>query len=294
MSERAPRRKLWIVAVVAMLALAAWQRYSGPTYPARPAFSFLGKSYRARLVRSGTTGEPVRVEIPAPLGATKATLSWRRYPTNDPFTLVPMTRKGDVFCASLPSQPPAGKVEYSIRIEGQDLEVTVPNEDPVVLRFKGDVPLAVLIPHVIFMFLAVLFGIRTGLAALFSPGEIRKLTFLTLGGMTVGGLLLGPIVQKFAFGEYWTGFPYGYDLTDNKTLLLWLVWAAAAAILIVSRRKLAGRLAVVLATVLMLFVYLIPHSLRGSQLDYGALRKGKSAVQSIRTGRVPDIHDGNR
>ena len=35
-------------------------------------------------------------------------------------------------------------------------------------------------------------------------------------------------VQKAAFGAYWTGFPFGYDLTDNKTVLMWLAWVLAA------------------------------------------------------------------
>ena len=46
----------------------------------------------------------------------------------------------------------------------------------------------------------------------------------------IGGMILGPIVQKYAFGEYWTGFPYGGDFTDNKMLIMWLAWAIAMAI----------------------------------------------------------------
>ena len=47
----------------------------------------------------------------------------------------------------------------------------------------------------------------------------KYLTFLTMGSLFLGGMLLGPIVQNFAFGDYWTGIPFGWDLTDNKTLL---------------------------------------------------------------------------
>lgn len=54
---------------------------------------------------------------------------------------------------------------------------------------------------------------RAGLAALLNLNDIRKLAFIALGGMTLGGMILGPIVQKYAFGEYWTGFPFGGDLT---------------------------------------------------------------------------------
>jgi hypothetical protein len=40
-------------------------------------------------------------------------------------------------------------------------------------------------------------------------------------------MILGPVVQKFAFGEYWTGFPFGTDLTDNKTLIAFIGWIIA-------------------------------------------------------------------
>ena len=40
--------------------------------------------------------------------------------------------------------------------------------------------------------------------------------FATLG---LGGMILGPIVQKYAFGAYWTGIPFGHDLTDAKNLV---------------------------------------------------------------------------
>jgi len=107
--------------------------------------------------------------------------------------------------------------------------------------------------------------------------------------MTVGGMILGPIVQKYAFGAYWTGFPWGYDLTDNKTLIMWVVWIAAAGALGWKARDAApgwrARFTVLAAAVVMTGVYLIPHSLRGSQLDYDAVDAGVSAEDAVRTGR---------
>jgi hypothetical protein len=99
-------------------------------------------------------------------------------------------------------------------------------------------------------------------------------------------MILGPVVQKYAFGAFWTGFPWGYDLTDNKTLIMWLAWLAACAFIGRRPRRREGspRVAVVLATVVMIVVYLIPHSLRGSELDYEKLDAGVSAEEAITTG----------
>jgi hypothetical protein len=115
--------------------------------------------------------------------------------------------------------------------------------------------------------------------------DVRRLSWTTVALMSVGGMMLGPIVQKQAFGAYWTGFPWGYDLTDNKTLIMWIVWVGAAAVLQWRRDwKRAGRGVVMVAALVMMVVYLIPHSLRGSQLDYGQVDQGLSAEEAVTTG----------
>jgi cytochrome bd-type quinol oxidase subunit 2 len=118
------------------------------------------------------------------------------------------------------------------------------------------------------MFLAMLFSTRAGLEALDKNGNPRKLVIWTTGLLFVGGMILGPLVQKYAFGALWTGFPFGFDLTDNKTLIAMLGWIAA---LIAGRKGKPARVWVLGASVLLLIVYLIPHSLLGSQLDYSKL-----------------------
>ncbi|MHC4223341.1 MAG: hypothetical protein ACYSX0_18955 [Planctomycetota bacterium] len=273
------RVALWIVAVTLMLGAAAYQRFTGPTYPMRGAFEVSGEEHRYRLIRSDT--KDARVAIPDP-GGVQATLFYKRYNTKDDFTALSMNREQLELAAYLPVQPPAGKLEYYIGLSGQ----RIPAGENVIIRFKGEVPAWVLIPHVVFMFFSIVFGLRTGLAALFRLAETRTLALVTLGGLTLGGMILGPIVQQFAFGELWTGWPNGYDLTDNKTLIMWLVWLVACGVLGLRPRKRTapGRVAVVAATLVMMVVYLIPHSMRGSELDYNQLDKGVDPTKAIRTG----------
>ena len=147
------------------------------------------------------------------------------------------------------------------------------------------VPALVLVPHILMMFISMLCGLRCGLAAIFEPGRGRKMTWVTLFCLSVGGLFLGPVVQKYAFGAYWTGWPVGEDLTDTKTLVMWAGWAIAAfAVERYTAIRPRARAAMLIATVLMLAVYLVPHSVRGSALDYDALDEGISAEDAIRTG----------
>ncbi len=283
-------RSLWIAAVVVTLAAAAWQRWTGPSHPYRGGAEIEGEAFRYRLERSAVTTRDAEVSVPAPPAAERATLLWRRYPTEDPFAPEPMTHEGDRFVGRLPKQPPAGKVEYAIRMAptGKGAPVHVPaGRETVVLRFRGPVPAWVLVPHIAFMFFAILFGTRAALAGLLGRPETARCTAWTLGFMTAGGMILGPVVQKLAFGELWTGWPKGHDLTDNKTLIMWLAWVAAAGVLAFLRRPAQARwrrAAVVVAFLLMLGVYLVPHSARGSQLDYDRIQQGVDPAEAIRTG----------
>jgi hypothetical protein len=293
-SRRGSRRLrilLWAIAFVLMALIARHQRRTGPTYPLGVDYVLAGASFQAELVRTGETDEAARVEIPTPPSGWTATLQWRRYPTDDAHTSVVLEALEDdeTTCAApLPIQPAAGKMEYFVALTDGSQTVRVPAaaEDDPVLRYKDPVPLGVLLPHILAMFLSMMIGVRAGLAALYKLAEARRLAWITLGGLTLGGLILGPIAQKYAFGEYWTGWPNGYDLTDNKALLMWLVWLGACLVFGTRRwqRPRAGRVAVVIATLVMLVVYLIPHSLRGSELDYDKLKEGVPAKEAIKTG----------
>jgi len=302
MSTRAKGAILWTLAVILMLGAAYYQRTTGPTKPLRGEISVGGEAVRYRLPRSEESVRDLRVAVPSPAPGSTGRVLWRRYPTDEGFTVTRMSPETDeegheILTASLPAQPAAGKLEYRIEVGTPVGILHIPEGggfDPrdavtVVMRYKDPVPLPVLISHIAFMFFAVLVGMRAGLGALAAPGNVRRLSWTTLGLMTVGGMILGPIVQKYAFGAYWTGFPWGYDLTDNKTLIMWLAWIVACAAL--GRRGRTdvpgwrGRLTVFVAAVVMTVVYLIPHSLRGSELDYGQVESGSSATEAVRTGR---------
>lgn len=260
---------LWTLAILITLASAVWQRMSGPTYPVRGTVTLGGESIRLRLARSHSVSERQPVVVVAADPAVTGEVSWRRYPTQDPWQALPLERDGDELRAQLPPEPfplmpPAGKLEYQVRLRRAGGEAVFPVE-PAVTRFKGDVQAAVLAPHILAMFVGMLLSTRAGLGAV-AGGRIRFLTYLTLALLVVGGLVLGPVVQKIAFGAYWTGVPWGWDLTDNKTLIAALAWAFAGWR--VGRGGLGARAAVGLAALVTLAVFAIPHSVWGSEVKW--------------------------
>ena len=66
---------------------------------------------------------------------------------------------------------------------------------------------------------------------------------------------------------------------------MWVVWVIAVLVLGKKawRITVSGRVAVVAAALVMTVVYLIPHSLRGSELDFAAVDAGVAASEAIGT-----------
>ncbi|MGW8283997.1 MAG: hypothetical protein ACWGON_11915 [Gemmatimonadota bacterium] len=295
---RATHVVLWILAFLLMLGAGVYQRLTGPTHPMRGSFEAGGEEVAYRLKRAAWTDGMARIDLPAAPGVDGGLVVWRRYPTDEAWTEQPLARDGEHWSANLPIQPAAGKLEYSVLLSVDGREVRLPDatDGQAVLRYRDPVPLGVLIPHIFFMFFAVMIAWRAGLGALFYPFGLRRLAWWAFGLFTIGGMILGPVVQNFAFGEYWTGIPFGWDLTDNKTLVMWLAWLIAALALEgiarrteargdVSGRSRAGVRALILAaSVVTVFVYLIPHSVRGSELDYDAIDRGVPAEEAIGIG----------
>ncbi|MGQ9801725.1 MAG: hypothetical protein ACUVRL_08695 [Candidatus Saccharicenans sp.] len=259
---------LWVLAIIITLGSAVYQRLTGPTYPLRGQAAFLGQEIKYRLPRSAeSTGScQVIVNLPPELsGRIQGFLQFKRHKTENPWNILAMKQEENRLVGYLPKQPPAGKLEYYIHLVSGSEEVSLTGEKPVVIRFKGRVAPAVLIAHVIVMFLAMLLAVRSGLAALNRLEDITWLTKWTAILFFIGGFILGAVVQKMAFGVFWSGFPLGSDLTDTKTLVAMLAWIAALAS---GRRTQPKRGWVLAASIITLLVYLIPHSLFGSELKW--------------------------
>jgi len=279
-----------MIAVVVMLAAAIFQRKTGPTYPVSGSAEVAGQDIHYEFLTSGNTPEAARVALTGVPSDVEGTLYWKRYPTDEPYQQAPLVHEEGDLVGWIPPEPAAGKVEYYVVLSTPEtVRLPLGDESTVIMRFKDPVPIYLLLPHVLFMFVGMLIGVRAGLEALVGGSNVRRLTWLTVGGLTIGGMVLGPLVQLYAFGALWTGFPFGYDLTDNKTLLMWLAWIGAMAALGRQPRpepSRLGRWAVVGATVVTLAVYVIPHSLRGSELDYGEAKP--AGIGNRESGIVQD------
>jgi hypothetical protein len=251
-----------IIAVLITLMAIVYQRATGPTYPQKEKLTIAGSIYKLELPRSHGSGDcPLEFSIPDT--AVTGSVTFRKFPTHDGWLNYKMIRKGDQLTGNLPHQPPAGKLEYKVEFQKDERTYSLHKKNATVIRFKGDVPAAILIPHILLMFVAMFFANLAGVLAIFKNRKFRLFSIWTLVLLGLGGMIFGPWVQYHAFGAAWTGVPFAWDLTDNKTLIAFLFWILA----VVMNWKKVRPGYVIVASLVMLAVYCIPHSMFGSQLD---------------------------
>jgi hypothetical protein len=255
---------IFLAAVLITAAALYYQSYYGPTKPKRVTLWLSeAQEYQLKLPRSHGGNTNCLLELVIPDTTVSGELYFRRFPTNDEWQQTPFRRTGEKLSAYLPYQPPAGKLEYYFLLKQEGKVIRMPVGDQVTIRFRGDVPAKVIIPHALLMFIAMFLSNLTLLLAIFGFRSYKLAGIITTVCLLIGGLVFGPLVQYHAFGAYWTGFPFGFDLTDNKTLIAFVFWIVA----VMGNLRKDRRYLTILAALVMLLIFTIPHSSRGSELD---------------------------
>jgi hypothetical protein len=270
---------LWVLAVILTVVCVIFQDKTGPTYPLEGKVTTLKGEVKYKFLRSENIGTDLLVMLvdPVPEGVT-GQVRFRRYKSRDEWRTMDMkagtftyTRRGRSetvkgVAAMLPGLAErAGKYEYfvDVGVKGEEAK-SVTGKAPVFARYKAEVPTWALLAHILAIFGAMTIAIRTVLEAIVD-GNYKWMLWVTLASLLVGAFVLGPIVQYYAFGVWWSGFPYGYDWTDNKVLVELIAWIPAVLLNLGKRRN---RISIYGAGVVTLAVYFIPHSIFGSEFDY--------------------------
>lgn len=259
---------LFFFSLILTLFFSTYQRMTGPTHPFKVKLKFLDKEFSFKLPRSENAGEKLKISLPIKEHLIKAYIIYQNNSKDGGWQSKEFERREEGMYMELESLPPAAKYFYYIKFYYLDKSIQIP-EKPISVRFKGKVPAPILILHIIFIFSALLFSIYTGLYTMFFQAS-KKLALVTFILAFIGAGILGPIVQKYAFGEFWTGFPFGKDLTDNKGLIMIIFWGIAW--FKIKRGK--EKEWVLLAFFVTILAFFIPHSMWGSELKGGKIKTG--------------------
>jgi hypothetical protein len=177
-----------------------------------------------------------------------------------------------------------GKLYYYFEVRdkvgGYRAGFTMPDGKPFMLKYIGAVPAWIVITHILFIFATVFFVVLASIQAvqvIRTSQGIRPMAILLLLATIVtfiGCYPFGFPMNYYAFGTIWEGVPFGTDATDNKTQLIFLyllmVTLLNAAALAKGKEesglyspRVRGWLGAG-SFVLMLAIYLIPHSIQFS------------------------------
>jgi len=270
---------LWLLSGLITVACFLYQDKTGPTYPLEGEIDTNLGEVNYTFLRSETIGTDLKVMFLDPLpDGIEGSVQYRRYKSNDDWSTIPMqagsfefSRRGETeviqgFGAELPYlKERAGKYEYFVFVDdGSGDPVSVTGDKPIYARYKASVPMWALGLHILVIFASMTLAIRTSLEAIFD-GNFKWMITATIISLLIGAFLLGPLVQWYAFGVWWSGIPFGYDWTDNKVLVELVFWLIAAYM---NRGSNRSRGSVYLAGFVTLLVYFIPHSIFGSEFDY--------------------------
>ncbi|MFZ5516831.1 MAG: hypothetical protein ACOY90_09350 [Candidatus Zhuqueibacterota bacterium] len=270
---------LWIISIALTIGCFTYQDKTGPTYPLEGELPTTKGVVNFKFQRSENIGTDLKILLlePVPEGIT-GFVKYRRFRSHDDWSVMPMekgafefTRRGRTetvrgMGAELPGlDVRAGKYEFFVYVDAGEAEpISVTGEKPVYARYKGAVPHLVLLFHILAIFASMALAIRTTLEALVD-GRYKGMLWATIISFLAGGFVLGPWVQWYAFGVWWSGVPFGYDWTDNKVLVELVFWLIALFMNWGGKRN---RWSIYLAGVVTLFIYFIPHSIFGSEYDF--------------------------
>jgi hypothetical protein len=181
---------------------------------------------------------------------------------------------------ALPARDKGERLSYALSILREGAAVARIPEDEgsfILVKYKGEVSPAVLILHVIFMFAAFFFMVQS----LWSAVGILRGTERKAGAVSyarwvlicsfIGGWPLGFLLNYQAFGYLWEGYPFGYDITDNKTQVMFVFWLVSLLLVrgsFLGRSEESDRLgarsfaaAVMVSFAVSLLLFIVPHSL---------------------------------
>ncbi|MBI2417077.1 MAG: hypothetical protein HYV28_04115, partial [Ignavibacteriales bacterium] len=134
---------IWVIAILVTLGSAYYQRATGPSYPVKGELTLEGTVIQYKLERSHVTGSDYEITIPVTNKSITGIVTWHRYNSDDEWQQLLLKNDGSRLNATIPSQPPAGKVEYMVTLmtDKSTAQLTI---EPVVMRFRGDVPAYIL------------------------------------------------------------------------------------------------------------------------------------------------------
>ena len=226
-------RRIIISIIVTLVALSVARRVS-TRRPIDASIERDGVVMHHRTVTEQVgSGEPLLSVTAEPESGSEAVVEFGR-PGVGGFQRIRMEHVGGGrYDARLPDLGKGARWKYAIaviRSDGASIRLPENPEKYFLIKFKGTVSKVVLVSHVLFMFGSFFCMVLGFLGAIrILKGLEGKQSTVNAGRWVlllsfIGGWPLGFVLNYQTFGVLWEGYPFGYDITDNKTQLMFMLW----------------------------------------------------------------------
>ena len=254
----------WIIAVIITFSIMIFQFIQGMTYSSMTELN-TGKQrveFELRRTYSGKTDCPVI--LPIEDITVSGYLMYRIYPASDSMSRIDLKREGDLLVAKLPNQMPDSNLAYQIFLEKAGSKIEVNDGKETIIKFLGDIPIALLFIYILMVFFALFYSNATGVYALAGIKAYKWMTYVTIIALVSVEFIIQPLMHKYALNRWWTGIPFNWDINENKILIALTVWVV---VLFINRKK-ARPIVVILASIVSILIFFIPYSrVPGSEPD---------------------------
>ncbi|MDD3733088.1 MAG: hypothetical protein PHU88_12010 [candidate division Zixibacteria bacterium] len=206
-----------------------------------------------------------------------------------PYMEIPMTLVDSAvgrYAVSVTAGNRGGRIYYYFEFIDRDGKTLAtfkdPDGRPFMLKYIGRVPVVIIVFHIAFLFATVFCVSMAAINAfgVITTGKNVRAMVLYIFWATVftflGMVPFGWPMNYYAFDVVWEAVPFGTDATDNKTQLIfvYLLFVTLAGINSLTRGKKSRDLYAprtlgwfgLGAFSLMLFIYMIPHSIQFTAL----------------------------
>jgi len=263
----------FLLSLLITIFILLFQRITGPTYPRKFIINDNQVKLKTILIRSANNNKKAQIVINGTINNISAKLFYKKYKFEKNYNSVNFSKINNKLIAYLEPLPAGGKYEYYILVNNHNSGITY-KSPKTIIRFKNPVPTSFILLHIIFIFSGFFMSSLTFIESITKKNSINsilKKVKYSIILFFIGGLIFGPIIQKYAFNVWWSGFPFNIDLTDNKMLILQIFWTY----FYYKAKKTNNLKYIIYGFILIVLVFLVPHSILGSEYDF---KEGKHTI----------------
>ncbi len=273
-------RRIIISVVLTLIVLAAARRLASGRPEDLVSEAPGLKVYHRTVTEQVGPGQPCLKARVEPAQKAALVVRWMQPPSTEIRGRGMFEIRPGVHEACLPPMEKGTTFTYWIAVTNvEQTKVRVPADNGKfgILKYKGTASTVVIVAHVVFMFAAFFFMVMSALFAIDilrgredKKNAVRAARW-ALAASFIGGWPLGFILNYQTFGTLWEGFPFGYDVTDNKTQVIFVLWLVSLLLAWGSfigkgeekdrlgRRSFA--IAVIACFLVSLALFILPHSI---------------------------------